>query len=70
MSDEKRIDDLDKRVYNLESEFAVMNVRLEALVKSQEKTNSILGKMNWVLIAGFLGGIIAFVIEGGLHGGH
>lgn len=61
-----RLDGLDQRVTKLETSEAVNAERMNYIHGSLNSINANINKVVWLIIAGLLTGVIAFIIKGGL----
>ncbi len=61
-----RLDGLDQRVTKLETSEAVNAERMNYIHGSLNSINANINKVVWLIIAGLLTGVIAFILKGGL----
>ena len=60
-----RLDGLDQRVTKLETSEAVNAERMNYIHGSLNSINANINKVVWLIIAGLLTGVIAFILKGG-----
>ncbi|AGN38691.1 hypothetical protein RHYG_00022 [Rhizobium phage RR1-B] len=63
-----RIDDLTGRVTVLERDSAVRDERMDGIRTSLTKIETSIGKVVWLVAAAIVGGIMTFILKGGLSG--
>jgi hypothetical protein len=63
-----RLDGIDKRVTTLEMDAAVADERLRHIQASLDRINSGIGRLGWLVVTGLVGGVLAFILDGGLGG--
>ena len=63
-----RLDGIDKRVTTIEMDAAVAEERLRHIQASLDRINSGIGRLGWLVVTGLVGGVLAFILDGGLGG--
>ena len=63
-----RIDEVAVRVTALERDSAVRDERMDGIRTSLTKIETSIGKVVWLVAAAIIGGIMAFILKGGLSG--
>ncbi|GAA0311617.1 MULTISPECIES: hypothetical protein [Rhodovulum] len=65
----QRLNVLEPRVAKLEVDRAVGEERFKHIQTSLDRIQSSTSKVVWIVLTAILGGIMAFIINGGLNGG-
>ncbi|QSZ56798.1 hypothetical protein [Rhizobium sp. ZX09] len=63
-----RIDEVAVRVTALERDSAVRDERMDGIRTSLTKIETSIGKVVWLVAAAIIGGIMTFILKGGLSG--
>lgn len=63
-----KIDDVAGRVSVLERDSAVRDERMAGIQSSLTKIETSVGKVAWLIVTAIIGGIMAFILKGGLSG--
>ena len=64
----ERLNVLEPRVNKLEVGGAVVEERFRHIQTSLDRIQSSISKVVWIVVTAVIGGIMAFVIQGGLNG--
>ncbi|MDH0907410.1 hemolysin XhlA family protein [Rhizobium pusense] len=63
-----KIDDLTGRVNVLEKDSAVRDERMIGIQASLTEIKTSIGKVAWLIVTAIIGGIMTFILKGGLSG--
>ncbi|EGP57906.1 hypothetical protein G3A56_07275 [Rhizobium oryzihabitans] len=63
-----KIDNLAERVTDLERDSAVAEVRAVGMQTSLIEIKNSISKVAWLIVTAIIGGIMAFILKGGLSG--
>lgn len=64
-----RLNTLEPRVSKLERDGAVGEERFKHIQNALDRIQSSIGRVVWIILTAVIGGIMAFVMGGGLNGG-
>ncbi|RWR14241.1 hypothetical protein [Paenirhodobacter populi] len=63
-----RVDATEARISKLETSEQIATVRMGYIQESLRAINANINRVVWLVIAGIVGGVMTFIISGGLNG--